>query len=103
MSFIHFTKSTYQSNLHGFCLEIDARRSVIGQITLDRLLKRLDRKTIPRAESKNSFKFGDVVVKYLGLIEVGLETPYGVPDIMVLMDIVPVNVLDLLDLDVLDS
>ena len=39
----------------------------------------------------------------LGLVEVALSTPGHLQDIMVLIDIVPVNVPELLGIDVLDA
>ena len=63
----------------------------------------LKRTSIPSAQSPRSFRFGDVVVSSLGMVQVALETPPDFPDIMVLMDIVPVNIAALLGLDVLDS
>ena len=43
------------------------------------------------------------MVRSLGIIELSLYTPSSIPEIIVLMDIVPVNVLALLGLDVLDA
>ena len=58
---------------------------------------------MPVARSTNLFRFGYSVVCLLGLVEVALSTPGCIQDIMVLMDIVPMNVPALLVLDVLDS
>ena len=76
---------------------------MVGKQTLDVILSSLKRKSIPTILSPTSFRFGDTVVKSLGMVEVAIETPSHIPEIMMLMDIVPVNVPELLGLDVLDS
>ncbi len=58
---------------------------------------------MPIVESPNSFRFGDIRVKPLGTIEIGLEFAALRRCIPVLMDIVQVDVPPLLGLDVLDS
>ncbi len=63
----------------------------------------LNKNSIPRMQSVNSFRFGDTTGKSLKLVEIDLEVPSPRPSISVLMDIVPVNVPALLNLDVLDS
>ena len=54
----------------------------------------------PRVTSNHSFRFGDVTVQSIGMIEVCLDVPRSMRDIAVLIDIVPV---DIPALDVLDS
>lgn len=49
------------------------------------------------------FGFGDVIVKSQVMIEVALEAPRGLLNIMVLVDIVPFNLPALLGLSVLDA
>lgn len=58
---------------------------------------------MPVALYKHVFRFGDTVVYSLGLIEVAFSAPGHILDIIVLMDVVPVNVPALLDLDVRDA
>ena len=54
-------------------------------------------------QSTNRFRFGDMSVKSLEMVEIDLEVPSPRRSIPVLMDIVPVDVPALLGLDVLDS
>lgn len=58
---------------------------------------------MPVAKSKNCFRFGDVVLRFLGLKDLSLHAPPNMPKIMVLMDIAPVYVPDLLRMDVQDE
>ena len=99
---IHLTATKSSPEVPGFCIDIGAPRSVCGKRTMNKLLGSLKRTTIPSAKSYRYFRFGDVVVKSLGLAEVALCTPHDVPNVMVLMDVVPVDVPGLLGLDVLD-
>ena len=87
----------------GFCVDIGAPKSVVGNSQLNNILQYIGQKSIPRMRSTNSFRFGDVTVHSLGMVEIALATPLNIPNIPVLMDIVPVNVPALLGLDVLDS
>ncbi len=86
--------------------------SVLAFVLLDRLLvrERWTRSWIlpnasryPLVESYNSFWYGDVDVKSVGIVRISLESLLHVPDIMVLMNIVSVNVPALLCLDILDA
>ena len=52
---------------------------------------------------RRALRFGDQVVKSLGMIELALETPIGTQPIPILMDVVPANVPALLGLDILDT
>ena len=70
---------------------------------MNTILKLHERNSIPVASSPRTFRFGDVAVKSQGLIEVAFETPSAIPNIIVLMYMVPVNVPALLGLDVLDA
>ena len=47
---------------------------------------------MPMIKSLNSFRFGDVTVKSLGMVEIALDAPATTRHIHVLMDIVPVNI-----------
>ena len=87
----------------GFCVDIGALKSVVGQNQLKHTLQYIDRSSIPRMHSNNNYRFGDVTVRTVGTVEIMLATPPTVPDIPVLMDIVPANVPALLGLDILDS
>ena len=100
---VNLLKATEVPAEPAFCIDIGALKSVVGKQQLDAILITLRRKDIPRCSSHNSFRFGDVVVNSLGMIEVALATPPSVPDIIVLIGIVTVNVPALLGLDVLDS
>ena len=53
--------------------------------------------------SGNTFKFGDITVKSLEIIELDLKTPALRRPIPVLLDIAPVEVPALLGLGVLDA
>ena len=53
--------------------------------------------------SNNTYRFSDVTVRMVGTVEIMLSTLPAIPDIRVLMDIVPVNVPALLRLDILYS
>lgn len=57
----------------GFCVDIVALRSVTGHKQLDQILKQLGEHSIPRENSQNSFRFGDVTLKSTGTIEIGLR------------------------------
>ena len=87
----------------GFCADIGAPKSVIGLPTLNNILRHTRKKSIPTLKSTHSYRFGDVTVHALGIVELVLKTPDSFPDINVLMDIVPVNVPALLGLNVLDA
>jgi len=100
---IHLANHPDPSQLPGFCVDLGAPRSVIGKRQLDTILRKMDRQTIPRMPSTSSFRFGDTVVKSLGMVELALKTPAPRRPIAVLLDIVPVDVPALLGLDVLDA
>ncbi len=70
---------------------------------LCKILRYVDHNLIPIVQSGNSFHFGDVVVRSVGLIEVAIKFLTGIPDIMVLMDVFPVDVTALLGLDVFEA
>ena len=63
----------------------------------------MDKETIPLIPSQNSFRFGDVTVRSLGMVEIELLTPSNEPNIPVLLDVVPLNVPALLGIDILDG
>ena len=102
-SHIHFTTRPGYVKLLGFCVDTGALRSVLGKRQLNYILRITQNKLIPRMPSGNTFKFGDVTVKSLGMIELDLKTPAPRRPIPVLLDIVPVDVPALLGLDVLDA
>ena len=77
--------------------------SCVGRKTLERILRKSGRKDIPREHSDKEFLFGNTSVKSLDIIELMLETPEHIPDIRVLMDVVPVSIPALLRLYVLNS
>ena len=68
-----------------------------------KILKHVHRSNVPIVSSANKFRLGDVVVSSRRIIELCLEAPRRVPEIIVLMDVVPVDVPALFGLDVLDS
>ena len=82
---------------------ISGTRSVIGQPQIAKLLRRLERTKIPSIPSNNSFRFVDISVHSLGIIELELETPENTRRIPALKDIAPLDVPALLDFDVLDG
>ena len=102
-SHIHFSKLSASPEIAGFCLGIGAPRSIVGRTELNKILTSVQRRSIARINSRNSFSFEDVLVKSLGMVELCLRTPNDVPNIMVVMHIVPVNVPALLGLDVMDA
>ena len=102
MSNTHFS-DTVIDYYPGFCVDIGAPRSVIGNKTLNAQLKKLDRNSISKIPSGNSFRFGDVTTPSLEMVELWLRIPSPRRSIPVLIDIVEVNVPALLGLDVLDS
>ena len=102
-SHIYFMCRSGHVQLAAFCVDIEAPRSVIGERQLKHILKKTQNHAIPRMMSNNYFKFGDVPVRSLGMVELHLKTPAPRRPIPVLMDIVPVDVPALLSLDVLDA
>ena len=100
---VSLLKATVIPSEPAFCIDVRAPRSVAGKQQLYVTFITLRLKTIPRCSSLSYFRFSDVVVKSLGMIEVALATTPFVPDIMALMDIVPVNIPALLGVEVLDS
>ena len=64
------------------------RRNQVSKWELPKLLRSLNKKSIPITESPNSFRFGDFVVPSPGRLELCLETSHNVAGIMVIMDIV---------------
>ena len=102
MSNIHFSNTIY-NNFTRFCVDIGAPRSVIGTKTLNKILNKLSHRSMPKIPSGNSFRFGDMTVPSMGILELWLKVPSPRRPIPVLVDIVAVNVPALLGLDVLDS
>lgn len=87
----------------GFCVDIGAPRSVVGELELTRLLKHLGRRRGTLRNSKNSFRFADAVYESLGTIFIPLRTPRHVKAIPVELDVVTANVPALLGLDAMDG
>ena len=102
-SHVHFATTISSAEKPGVCLDIGAPRSVLGLKELHKILNHVRRSKIPIVSSANKFRFGDVVVPSRGIIELCLKTPLQIPEIMVLMDFVPVDVPALFGFDVLDS
>ena len=102
-SHIHFSSACCSPNLPGFCLDIGAPRSVVGQKGLHKILAFVGKTTILVIKPCHSFRFGEVAAKSLSLVELSLQTPNNIPNIKVLLDVVPVNISALLGLEVLDS
>ena len=84
-------------------MDFGATRSVVDTKQLNFILRYIGRKTIPRIHSQRLFRFGDVTVRSLGLIEVAQQTPAPRRPIPILLDIVSVDIPALLGLDVLDA
>ena len=63
------------AKLPGFCVDIGAPRSVVGQSQLNNILQYLGQPSIPLMRSNNSHRFGDVTVRSIGLVEIVLATP----------------------------
>ncbi len=102
-SYINLSRIQRSAACFVFCVEIAAPGSVIGRPQLNRILSVFQEKEIPCISSQNSFRFGDVTVRSLGMVEIALDTPPNVSNVPVLIDIVPVDVPPLLGLDVLDG
>ena len=96
---IHFVDPARLNSYPGFCVDIGAPRSVVGRDQLNTFLRSPGKRQIPRISSSSSFRFGDVTVKSLGMVELELSTPDGITSIRVLMEIVPVNLPPLLGLN----
>ena len=84
-------------------MDIEAPKLVIGLPKSNFILRCIGKKSIRTPKSTNSYRFGDVTVHSQGIVELALETPGSLPNINVLVDIVPVNVPGLLGLGVLDA
>ncbi len=65
---VHLTQLNSTPDLPGFCIGIGAPRSVLGKKTLNEILKYVDHNLMPIAQSGNSFRFGDFVVRSVGVI-----------------------------------
>lgn len=102
-SHINFSNTNSFAKLTGFYLDIGTPRWVAGRCELNKILKAVNQRSIPLSTSENRFRFGDLVVRSPGLIELCLATPQNVPEIIMLLDIVSVNVTALHDLGVCDE
>ncbi len=87
----------------GFCVDIGAPKSVIGQTTLSAIIRTQNRSTIPISPSDNMFTFGNVTVKSRGAVELWLKTPSQFQNIPVILDVVELDVPALLGLDIIDA
>ncbi len=87
----------------GFCCEIGAPRSVIGQKELRRVMYRLQRHKLPTDQSNHRLRFADTNYQSLRQIELPLATPPGISVVYVTLDIVSADIPALLGLDVLDD
>ncbi len=99
---ILLTNTPRRPSFPGFCVGIEAPRSVVGRPKLNSILRNMKKIHIPHISSNNSFRFSDVTAKSIEMVEIELLTPPYVHYIPVLMDIVPADVPVLLGLDVLD-
>lgn len=82
------------------CIKIGAPRSVIGLNVLQKLLRKKRSQLSP---SQSSFRFGDDTRKSLEITTLSLETPPGIPDIVIKRDLVDADLPLLLGLDVMDE
>ena len=98
----HFYRIESKTAL-GFCVDIGAPRSVIGREQLDYIVRERNHKIIPRSHSGNRFRFDDVIVQSIGIVELFLMVPAPRRPIAILFDVVRVNVPALFRLDVLDA
>lgn len=99
----NLTSATAITDISGFCLEIGAPRYVIGKRLHNHVLKLIGKKKIDLIESKHTFKFGRVTVSSRVITECELKTPRIIPSITVVMNAAPVDVPELLGLDVVDA
>jgi len=65
---VNLMNNTIPNGTLGFCIDIGAPRSVIGRRQLAFILKSLGRRSLPQMSSNNTFRFGDVSVKSLGMV-----------------------------------
>ena len=88
-SHIPILRTSYFPNTTASCFDIGAAISVIGQIELREILFLVGHSNLPIVSSRNYFRFGNIVVKSFGYIELCLQTYEDFPNIMVFMDTVP--------------
>ncbi len=98
---LSYLNSTH--GLHGFFIDIGAQHPVFGKKILIKIFQYAHYYLITIAISENSFRFGNVVIRSVGQIEIALQCPTGLLDIMMLMNVIPVDVPAKLGLDVLDA
>ena len=91
------------SSIPGFCVDTGAPVSVVGLQELRCIFRRAGAKPKPLRKSFKRFRFADSTFQSLGLIDLPLATPNGIPPIYITMDVVAANVPALLGLDVLDE
>ena len=85
------------------CADIGALKSVVDKNRMNRILDKLDRKSIPAIRSNRVFRLGDVSTKSQAMIELGIKTQDYIPPIIILLDTVNVGIPILMDLDDLDG
>ena len=91
-----------QNERPGFCMDIGAPSSHIGLRELKRIHFAAGMKRKQLKKSKRRFRFGDSVLQSLGRTNLPLETPIGMSDKYVQMDVVSADVPALVGLDFLD-
>ena len=85
------------------CGGTGATSSVFGLHHLRRIMKMHDRSRLPGIPSSRVLSDSETAASSIGVIEITLDTPYGVNAIHIVMDIVDVNILPLLGLDDMDG
>ena len=83
---IHFQRIESKAAL-GFCVDVGAPRSVIGSEQLDHIIREHNHTAIPRFRSANRFRYGEVTVQSIGMVELFLIVPAPRRPIPILLDI----------------
>ena len=86
-----------------FCVDTGAPHSRIGDKALERISRSSWAYIYPRNRFKRDLKFGDTLVRSIGVVELMLPTCGYKLDIPVILDVVDVEIASLLGPDVLDG
>lgn len=84
-------------------MDTGAPQSVIGRKELNRIFNKNGIHDVRIIPSNKSFRFVDTSFKYLGRVQIELETPLVALTVQVCLDIVQVDIPALLEMDVLDK
>ena len=96
-----FRRWRSQNERPGYCIDIGAPSSVIGLLELSRIYSAAGVIMKQLKKSKRRFRFSDSLFQSLGNTNLPLETPIGMSDKSLQMDVVSADVPALLVLDFL--